>query len=956
MIDDRIHDRADAFVLFFASDDDRDARVRDFLAAGAASGEALLAIVPAERREILAERLATGGVDGVVFLDAGELLAELFVDGTIDGDRFREIIGAALERSGSDRVRVYGEMVDLLWRAGRAKAAVRLEELWSDLLHERRKLARFAYTMGGLLKELAHGTDASSSSVRLARPDRAALVAELALRDQIEHALRESLRDRPASRADERKERLIVITSAVARAVTAEQVFEAVTDQMAAALGASTASLWELHGDRARLRRTFGWSPPDRAAFDDVPIDGSHSFPALDVLRSTEPMFIASQAEMLARYPALAPVVTAGREYAIACLPIVVQGRTLGSLGFTFEGAPALDQDARSLLSIVTQHAGQALERLRLLEAERASRAQAEAHAARAAALSRASRAFAECGADVHELLDTIVAHTAEDYADVCTLMLLSASGDRLEVAGLHHRDRSARAQLRELMSSSSLAVDGIMGRVATTGEPVFAPRVDQERLSQEAHPALRAWTREHMPRSLVIVPLRAAGRVIGVLSVARETMERPFDAEDLRFAQDFAERAATSIENARLSRDAQDARARAELLYALARTVISAGKVEEVAEAALDAAHRALGATRSSIRVIDGGGVLRFVSSRGLPDTFRGAVEMHSPWARDERDPQPVLVPDVSADGALEPLRDVMAAERIGAIVYVPFAVDGQLLGKLTVYYEEKRALTPQEHELAVAIANQVAAAVARFLAMHRLEEAVRNNELLVGVLGHDLRNPLAAILTATQLAMMRDASDTNTHPLARVMTSGQRMARMIDQLLDFTRLRVGGGIPLYPRKTDLAMLLRQVLDELEDANPACALELTCDGESIGHWDEDRLLQVFSNLVGNAVQHGAAAEGVRVHVDATDPDRVITVVKNGGVIPADLLPKLFLPMAGGDRRRAKSHGLGLGLFIARHMTIAHGGELAVESNEREGTTMKITLPRTTPAGGTARA
>ena len=117
--------------------------------------------------------------------------------------------------------------------------------------------------------------------------------------------------------------------------------------------------------------------------------------------------------------------------------------------------------------------------------------------------------------------------------------------------------------------------------------------------------------------------------------------------------------------------------------------------------------------------------------------------------------------------------------------------------------------------------------------------------------------------------------------------------------------------------------------------------------GDSVGAWDPDRLAQVFSNLLGNAVQHGVAAGGVKVHIDGSAPERVRVAVHNQGCIPPHLFPRVFEPMSGAETRRSGSHGLGLGLFITEQVARAHGGAVSVESTEELGTTFTVWLPRT---------
>jgi signal transduction histidine kinase len=318
--------------------------------------------------------------------------------------------------------------------------------------------------------------------------------------------------------------------------------------------------------------------------------------------------------------------------------------------------------------------------------------------------------------------------------------------------------------------------------------------------------------------------------------------------------------------------------------------------------------------------------------------------VEGHSPWPHGARDPQPIISGDVEADPAMAPYLPLFRTERIGSLAFIPLVGEGRLIGKFMVYYTHPRELTAQGLELARAIANHVAAAVVRFRALAELQQTVHLNETFAGILGHDLRNPLAAIITSARLAMKRAENDRLEKPLSRILSSGDRMTRMIDQLLDFTRVRLSGGLPIEPTEFDLLPVVRQVIDELDGANPAWTLRSSSEGDTLGSWDQDRLSQLFSNLVANAVQHGDAAGGVAVTIDGRATDSVRVAVHNLGVIPSDRLPLLFEPMAA--RRMEKSTGLGLGLFITRELVRVHGGSIDVRSDESAGTTFTVVLPR----------
>jgi signal transduction histidine kinase len=169
-----------------------------------------------------------------------------------------------------------------------------------------------------------------------------------------------------------------------------------------------------------------------------------------------------------------------------------------------------------------------------------------------------------------------------------------------------------------------------------------------------------------------------------------------------------------------------------------------------------------------------------------------------------------------------------------------------------------------------------------------------------------------------------------------------------MIEQILDLTRSRLVGGLQLVPTSLDLRTMLVEVIEELRTAHPSRTIELRCPG-LLGVWDADRLEQVFSNLVGNAVHHSPAGTPVTVTARQEGEDIHVEVHNDGPPIPEALRGELFSPFRRGarDSRTSVTAGLGLGLFISSEIVTAHGGTITVESTASEGTTFRVSLPLT---------
>jgi signal transduction histidine kinase len=219
---------------------------------------------------------------------------------------------------------------------------------------------------------------------------------------------------------------------------------------------------------------------------------------------------------------------------------------------------------------------------------------------------------------------------------------------------------------------------------------------------------------------------------------------------------------------------------------------------------------------------------------------------------------------------------------------------------------------------------------------------------ERLLSIVGHDIRNPLGVIEVGAQLlAKTGKLASPQVEILKRMERGATRIEGIVDLLVDFTQARLGQGIPINPAPADLRQVLRGVVEQFLTSHPSQRIEVEAEGDCTGLWHAERLEQVFSNLIGNAIQHGGGHSPVRIRLEPAAQSVRVRVTNSGEPISPELLPHVFEPYRrGGDSRAQGDKGLGLGLYIVREVIRAHNGTVAVASSAREGTTFTLELPR----------
>lgn len=227
--------------------------------------------------------------------------------------------------------------------------------------------------------------------------------------------------------------------------------------------------------------------------------------------------------------------------------------------------------------------------------------------------------------------------------------------------------------------------------------------------------------------------------------------------------------------------------------------------------------------------------------------------------------------------------------------------------------------------------------------------ERVERSRKLFLGMLGHDLRQPLGSMRMFVELMAAPERLPGGPGAvITQMKTCCDAMSSMLSDLLDFTASQLGSAIPIERGMTDLGALSRVILDEMQSANRGRSFSLATAGDLNGEWDVARLRQLISNLLSNALQHGCPNSGIRLSITGSAETVEIAVHNLGAPIPEEGRDTIFDPMIRmtEDEYSKRRGSMGLGLYICRQIVISHGGTIRVASDKTDGTTFTVTLPR----------
>lgn len=543
-------------------------------------------------------------------------------------------------------------------------------------------------------------------------------------------------------------------------------------------------------------------------------------------------------------------------------------------------------------------------------------------------AVMRSAQSYTRLRERMLNALDRMM-QAAEDSPDEDTLLrrllaLLMESALRVDTAViLLHEDGTLRVR-----AGLGLEAERLVGQHLHVGEG-FAGEVAAERRplavrSPSTGPLLKEEALSHLGlHALYGVPLLEGEHLVGVAYMGSRT-SYAFSEADMLLFRIMASRATALIVQAQLRAREQAAREQAQRSLALVDTLLA---TSPVGLAFLDRE-------------------LRYVRiNKTLAE-----VNQHSPAEHLGRTVNELL-PSVLSEWLMPILHRVLeTGEPSGSFEFS--APPGAPLPQGHTWVASYYPVRTQGGEL-LGIGCVLLDITAHKQAEKALEQALSFREQLMAVLGHDLRNPLGAITaSAFLLSRSEELGERERQAVDRISRSSSRMAKLINDILDFARSRLGGGIPVTRQRMNMAEVCKTSLEELQVTFPERQFLFEVQGDTWGEWDPDRVAQVLSNLVFNALQHGKEDAPVRTTLRDTGAQVVLEVHNQGEPIPEELRPRIFDPFKRHpeDQRPHEGKGgarsLGLGLHIVQQIVLAHGGEVEVHSSAQEGTCFTVRWPR----------
>jgi PAS domain S-box-containing protein len=689
-----------------------------------------------------------------------------------------------------------------------------------------------------------------------------------------------------SSAAADRARRLQRVAELLAEAVTPQEVLDAILTEGVQAAEARAGAIGVLSedGTTVELLAQRGYDASVMVGWQSFPL--AAEVPMSEVIRTGEPLFIASLEERNERYPTLS---NQGQEsHALVVVPLAVEGRIFGAMSLSFDRELEFEPERREMKLTLARQAAQALARSRLYAAEQTLRE-------RMTFLAEASELLAS-SLDYNHTLRQVAQLSVPGLADWCTIDMVGPNGE-IERLGVAHEDPAKVRWAYELQDRYPPDPDAPTGvpQVLRTGKPEFFPELPQELLDEAIgdDEELRRIIDELGLKSTICVPLVARNRTLGALTLIAAETHPPYTEADLALAVELARRAAVAVDNARLYREA---------------------------ERGADAA-RALAYVADGVALIDTGG--RVLHWNPAAASITGVAEEEA-LGREVGEVVPAWhaltshVPLVPPGEAARPVTVPIVLE--GRERWV--SVSGVDFGDGTVYALQD---VTEEHAL----------------------EKTRSD--FVATASHELRTPLAAVYGAVRTLRRDDVELTDADRaqfLEMIESEATRLAKIVDQILLAGQLDAD-AVEFELVECDLEEVAAGVIESAALHLPeSISLDLSVDGAAPIRCDENKLRQVLVNLVDNAVKYSPEGGRVELRVRSENGSCLIEVADEGLGIPEDERERIFEKFYRLDPQQTQGvGGSGLGLYICRELVERMNGQLRVESEPGKGSRFTIELP-----------
>jgi signal transduction histidine kinase len=588
--------------------------------------------------------------------------------------------------------------------------------------------------------------------------------------------------------------------------------------------------------------------------------------------------------------------------------------------------------------------------------------------------LAEAGRLLAQRRSGLRRMLREVARlTTTHGLASFCLVDLVTRDGRPHRVTAVHE-DRRREVQLRALASHSrsDTACNPLLDVIHTGVSRLFVDYPVEIRRQVGMLPEPLASLEEFAPRSVLMVPLRGRRRVLGMMLLARCSPQEPFGTLELEAAEELARRIVTAMATLRQLRRARRAERRARFIarasQALAASLDFRVTLDQVARLAVPVV-----ADLCAVDILEENGALRRLAvAHQVPEKAAVAWELEHRWPsslNDRYGPGSVIrsgepelreeVPESKLPRAAHDAEHLRALRALGLESYLiaPLRARGRTLGAITFAYAgSHRRYRKADLSVAMELAARAALAVDNALLYRASRDAVRLRDEFLAVASHELKTPLTPLnlrLQSLQRELERSTGQVDLPRLrehvATLQRQSKRLSTLAESLLDVSRLEAG-QLVLDLEYLDLSALAREVANRFvaQADRTRTRMEVRAKEAVVGRWDRIRLEQVVSSLLSNALKYGAGRP-VHILVERVPTGARLTVRDEGIGISPEHLPRIFARF---ERAVSAEHfgGLGLGLYLTRHLVEALGGSIRAASEPGKGATFEVDLPLASPA------